>query len=138
MNSMKCKKCGLSNFASATECRRCGFSFVRSAGRDQPQVKKKGSHIWSLLMLAGAMAVIYCFYSGVRHSVDEVNAEANRAAQPAGRPEPQGLSRTEYDRRRAGSYGTAVRESNSLAQHDQHIRETERAMQQASGSSPSR
>ena len=136
---MKCKKCGLSNFASDTECRRCGFSFVRSASRDQPEIKKKGSYIWSLLLLAGAIAVVHYFYSGVRQSVDDVNAEANRpAAQTPGRPEPQGLSRTEYDRRRAGSYGTAVRESNSLAQHDQHIRDTEKAMQQASGPSPSR
>ena len=89
-------------------------------------------------MLAGALAVVYYFYSGVRPSVEDVNAEANRAAHPPGRPEPQGLSRTEYDRQRAGSYGTAVRESNSLAQHDQHVRDTEKAMQQASGPSPSR
>ena len=76
----------------------------------------------------------YYFYAGTTESIDKVNAnEANRvASQPADRPLHPGASRTEYDRQKSQSYADAVRGSKSLADHNNRVQESEKAMQQIS------
>ena len=133
MKSIKCKNCGLSNFPSDLGCRRCGFSFVKT----QKPKKEKTPSSFSILTLAPLFvigAVAYYFFAGTAESVDKVNAnEAKRvASQPDERPLLPGASRTEYDRQRSQSYGDAVRGSKSLADHNKHVQETEKTMQQIS------
>ena len=84
-------------------------------------------------MIALVCGVVYYFYSGVQQSIEEVNMnEAKRVgSQPIERPAP-GLSRTQYDQQRAGHYGTAVANSQSLNAHQQRVSETEKALQQMS------
>lgn len=134
MNSIKCNNCGLKNFASDIECRRCGFSFVQAALKKRQRPPRRFS-IWSLLMIAGVLGVVYYFYSGVQTSVDEITAsEAKRvASQPAAQP-TQGLSRTQHDQQRAGHYGDAVKNSQSLNAHQKRVEETEKTVQQLSNS----
>ena len=86
-----------------------------------------------MITVVGALA--YYFFTGTEESIKQVNAdEAKRvASQPAERPLAPGLSRSEYDRKKSQTYGDAVRGSQSLAEHNKHIQQTEKAMQQASG-----
>ena len=135
MNSIKCKSCGLKNFSSDVECRRCGHSFVIEQ-KKKAQRSPRGFSVWSLLMIAFVLGLVYYFYNGVQGTMEEINAnEVQRiASQPKERPATPGLSRSEYDRQRAGSYGDAVKNSPSLGAHNQHIKETEKAMQQVSNS----
>ena len=133
MNSIKCKNCGLSNFSVETECRRCGYSFIQTRKRTVGKRPRRFS-IWSLMMIAAILGVVYYFYNGVQNSMAEIDAaEAKRAAsQLAPKPEQKGLSRTQSDQQRSGTYGNAVKNSPSLNAHQKHIQETEKAMQQAS------
>ena len=87
-------------------------------------------------MIAAVLAVVYYFYSGVQTSVDQISADESKrvASQPAPKPEQQGLSRTQYDQQRAGTYADAVRNSSSLNAHQQRVQDTEKAVQQLSNS----
>ena len=134
MNSIKCKNCGLSNFSVETECRRCGQSFIQAPKKKVGRRPRRFS-IWSLLMIAAILSVVYYFYNGVQDSMAEIDAsEAKRVASQPAPQQPAGLSRSEQDRQRAGSYGNAVKNSQSLNAHQQHINQTEKAMQQVSNS----
>src|SRR4030095_8964577 len=133
MNSIKCKNCGLTNFPNDPECRRCGNSFLKS-----PKAKKEKTptrfSVWTLLLLAFFTALAYYVYTGTLQSMEQVNTnEAKRtASQPAERPVAPGLSRSEYDKQKTQTYAGAVRDSQSLADHNKHIQETEKVMQQIS------
>jgi len=135
MNSIKCKNCGLKNFSTDMECRRCGYSFLQSA-RKRRDSKPRRFSVWSLLMITLFAGLLYYFYSGVQKSIEEVNAsDAKRvAAQPTPRPGEQGLSRTDYDRQKSDTYANSVKNSSSLAAHQQHINDTEKIAQQVSNS----
>ena len=87
-------------------------------------------------MIALIVGVVYYFYNGVEKEMEAINAdEAKRnASQPSQRPVAPGTSRNQYDQQRAGRYGNAVSNSSSLGAHNQHIKETEKAMQQVSNS----
>jgi hypothetical protein len=85
-----------------------------------------------MVTIVGAIA--YYVFTGTEQSIETVTAEqANRAAaRPAERPVAPGLSRSEYDRQKSQTYADAVRNSQSLADHDKHIQQTEKMMQQIS------
>ena len=85
-----------------------------------------------MVTIVGAIA--YYVFTGTEQSIEKVTAEqTNRAAShPAERPVTPGLSRSEYDRQKSQTYGDAVRNSQSLADHDKHIQQTEKMMQQIS------
>ena len=133
MKSIKCKNCGLTNFSSEIECRRCGHSFVQSAKTKKEKAPSRFGPS-TLVMVALLGGLVYYFYSGTQTSIEKVNAdEAKRAAsQPAERPVTPGLSRSQYDQQKAGTYGDAVKNSSSLNAHQQHINESQKVMQQIS------
>ena len=57
--------------------------------------------------------------------MDGINAnESNRAAANA-KDNPNGLSRTEYDRQRAGKYAIAMQNSNNLGEAQRHNQDIE-------------
>lgn len=132
MNSIKCTNCGLSNFSSETECRRCGNQFFQSS---QTNKTPRRWPFATLAILAVAAGGLYYIFSGMQQSVSEVNA--NDAKRVASQPtqQPTGLSRTEYDRQRAGQYGNAIKDNPSFAAQQKHNEETQKIMQQASNSS---
>jgi len=92
--------------------------------------------MWSVLIIGFVLGLVYYFYNGVQGTMEEINAnDVKRVeSQPKEHSESPGLSRSENDRRRAGHYGDAVKNSSSLDAHNQHIKETEKAMQQVSNS----
>ena len=133
MKSIKCKNCGLSNFSTEPECRRCGYSFL-TASKTKSEKTPRSFSLSSLLMVAVVGGLIYYFYSGTQDSLEKVNAnDAKRvASQPAERPVTPGLSRTQYDQQKAGTYGDAVKNSSSLGAHEKHIDDSQKMMQQIS------
>jgi hypothetical protein len=137
MNSIKCKNCGLKNFSSEPECRRCGYSFLKSA-KAKTEKSPRSFSLWSVVMVGLVGSLAYYVYSGTQKSVEEINAnDAKRvASQPAERPITPGLSRSEYDRQKTQTYAEAVKNSSSLSAHQQHINQTEKTMQQISNGQP--
>ena len=138
MNSIKCKNCGLSNFISEAECRRCGNSFLKSTKAKAEKTPSRFS-LSSLLFLALLAGLAYFVYSGTQDSVNQVNADEARriASQPAEQP-LGGSSRSEYERKKTGTYGDAVKGSSSLSAHQKHIDETQKTMQQISNNQPTK
>jgi hypothetical protein len=133
MNSIKCKNCGLSNFPTDLECRRCGTSFLSPAKSKNGKSPRRFS-LGTLLMVTIVGALAYYVFTGTEKSIEQVTAEeTNRAgSRPAERPVAPGLSRSEYDRQKTQTYAGAVRDSQSLADHNKHIQQTEKVMQQIS------
>lgn len=131
MSSINCKNCGLKNFALDLECKRCGKSLIVST---RPKtVKPRRFSVWSLLMIAMVLGVVYYFYNGVQHSMEEIQAnEAKRIASQLPRRGDSGRSRTQSDRQKTTTYGDAVKNSSSLNAHQQRVKETEKAVQQVS------
>jgi hypothetical protein len=86
----------------------------------------------TLLMVTIVGALAYYVFTGTEESIHNVTfEETNRAAsKPAERPLAPGLSRSEYDRQKSQTYGDAVRNSQSLEDHNKHIQQTEKVMQQ--------
>src|SRR5215203_2553172 len=98
MNSIKCKNCGLSNFPMDVECRRCGYSFLKTPKTKKEKTPSRFS-LSSLLMIAVVVGLVYYFYSGTQDSVAKVKAEDEKrvASQPAEKHVTPGLSRTQQD-----------------------------------------
>ena len=127
MSSIRCKYCGLTNFADAVICKRCGNQ-LRRPDKRKPPVRFS---FYSLLVFAVVGVIVYYAIGGFENSFDKVNAdEANQKALQR-KDNPNGLSKSEYERQRAVQYGGAVRNSNSLSEADKHNQELKRAMQQA-------
>lgn len=131
MNSTKCPKCGLANFASDLECRRCRTLLFQTKSGRRPRFP-----LVALLVLAGVAAAFYYMFLGVQDSVEKVNSsEVNRvAAQPANQPDA-GLSRTEHDRQRSQRVANAVGASSGLSEHSNRTQETQKAIDQLANAS---
>ena len=138
MNSITCKNCGLKNFPLDTECKRCGYSFVAYTRR-KTTAKPRRFSVWSLLMIAMVLGVVYYFYDGVQRSMQEIEAnEAKRVAAQLPRQRVPGRSRTQSDQQRTATYADAVKNSSSLNAHQQRVKDTEKAVQQVSNTSAPR
>ena len=128
MSSKKCKHCGLPNFPHEDACQRCGELFMRNKGRGPRPRFSFGS----LLIVACVGGFAYYAYYGLQKSADDVYAgEAKRLAEQK-KDKTAGLSRSEYEKQRTGTFGSAVKSSNSLSAHNEHIAETQKAMEAAS------
>ena len=124
MNRTKCSRCGLVNLVSDLSCRRCGHenrpkNSYNSSPMSPREAAKRSSFLWTALFLALIGGAAYYL-----RSLNEVNGtDAKRVAeQPANKPAAP-LSRTEYDRQRAGQYGNAIQKSPGLAESQKHNEE---------------
>lgn len=136
MRSAKCPNCGLANYSTDVECRRCGKLLYRPTDRVVTEKPPIRNSLITLLIFAALGAGGYYIYSEMQASVNKVGAnEVKRvAAQPAQQP---GSSRAVQDRERSQRVANAVGASNSLAAHEQRVRETENMMNNLTNS-PSR
>lgn len=140
MTSTKCRNCSLVNPLSELHCRRCGHSLspgVSSYDKNSPRVAaKRGFPFFSLLLITAAVVFFAYVYMGIRSEMDQIQtSEATRIATQPKQPDA-GLSRTEADKKRAGTYGNAIQNSPALAQSQKHVQETEKLMQPANTSRP--
>ena len=133
MSSIKCKYCGLANFADATICARCKTSLHRTATIKNRRGPRSFSYV-TLLIVVAIAAGLYYLTDGFQKSMNEVNAnEAKRVAAQPKNPDA-GLSRTEYDQKRSGQYGGAVQNSNSFSENQKHNEEIQKMMNASQGS----
>jgi hypothetical protein len=127
MSSIRCKYCGLTNFADAVVCKRCGNPLRKPDGQ-KPPVRFS---IYTLLAIAVVGVVVYYSIGGFENAFDKVNADEAHQQDLRRAENPNNLSRSEFDRQRANQFSNAVRTSNSLSQADKHNEELKKAMQQA-------
>ena len=130
MSSIRCKNCGLTNFAHEDSCRRCRSSLVRQTNKSKEKRPRRFS-IWSFVIVALVGGFAYYAYYGLQKSADEVYANEMKRLEHQKTDKTAGLSRTEYEKSRSTAYGSAIQNSNSLAAHTQHIQDTEKLMQTA-------
>ncbi len=136
MSSVKCKNCSLINFSSEETCRRCGEPFANAAGKKQQDGKKGGFSIYSLVFVVIAAAIGYYAYFGIQSNVVQINSnEANRVAQQKKDP-TAGMSRTQYEKHRTGTYGNAMSNNPSFQAKRKQEEETQKVMQAVSNSNP--
>lgn len=140
MTSAKCRHCSLVNPSSETHCRRCGHSLasgVSSYDKNSPRVAaRRGFPFFSLLLITAAVGFFAYVYMGIRSEMGQTEAnEVKRVAAQPKQPDA-GLSRSEADKKRAGTYGNAIQNSPALAQSQKHVQETEKLMQPANSSRP--
>jgi hypothetical protein len=132
MRSEKCKKCGLVNPVGSSACRRCGAELAAGrvvGGRPRgPRAAAKRFSLWPWIGLLALGCVGYYFYSGVEQSYRNVATTDDKRVATERKDAPPGLSRTEYDNRRAGQYGNAVSNSQALATSQQHTNEINKLM----------
>lgn len=131
MNTLKCRKCSLANFAEAVNCRRC-FAQLYSTS---PVRKEKRPRRFSIISLAIYAALIYGgyhLYQDAKRSIDEVNnSDIYRVSTQ--KPQQAALSRNEQDRQRTSNYGNAVKDNPSFEAKRKQEEQTKKAMEQASG-----
>src|SRR5215216_5377113 len=134
MSSIKCKNCGLKNFAYENACKRCGEPFHLSA--KSKSVRPRRFSLSSLLIIAFVGGFAYYANYGLQSSADDIYAKELKRLEEQKQDKTAGLSRTQYEKQRSGTYGAAVQNSNSIAAHNDHLRETEKAEQAATSATP--
>jgi hypothetical protein len=128
MSSIKCSHCGLQNFAYDDGCRRCGQPFLKKKSKLR---RPRRFSFGSLLIVAFAGGFAYYAYYGMQKSADDVYAGEMKRIEQQKQDKTAGLSRSEYQKQRAGTFASAIKESNSLTAHNERIAETQKAMQDA-------
>ncbi len=136
MKVNKCRHCGLVNAAHDTFCRRCDDE-LGVKGRNGEVLRgpraaaKSSSWFYTILFLGLVCAAAAYLFTGVEKSYDEIRSnDANRIATEH-KDNPTGLSRTQYDQKRAGQYGNAIQNSPGLATSQKHNEEIKQLMQPA-------
>jgi ribosomal protein L40E len=133
MSSIKCKSCGLTNFASETQCRRCGDAFLRSPQREKAP---RSFSLTSLLIPAVAAVGFYYVFVGSGSSAGEIPVNgANRTASQPVQPEPSGETRMVLDRQRANHIGNTMNLNPSLDAHQKRVADSQKMMEQITNSS---
>lgn len=127
MSSIRCKYCGLTNFADAFICKRCGNQ-LRRPDKQKPPVRFS---FFALLAFAVVGVIVYYSIGGFESAFNKVDFDEAHERDVRRAENPNNLSRSEYDRQRANSFGNAVRNSNSLAVAQDHNQQLEKAIKEA-------
>jgi len=132
MRSEKCKKCGLVNSVGSFGCKRCGSDLVGGSSHSKhsagPRDAAKKFSLWPWILLLVIGGIGYYLYQGVERSYESVATSDDKRVATERKDAPPGLSRTEYDSRRAGQYGSAVANSPGLNTSQQHTNEINKLM----------
>ena len=134
MNSIKCSKCGLSNFAGEEHCRRCSAQ-LHHPTQVRRQKRPRRFSVVSLALYAALIFGGYHLYDGAKRSIEEQSAnDAYRVGtQASQKPQRASFSRTEQDRQRASQFSNNLRDNPSFQTKRKQEEETQKAMRQASG-----
>ncbi|MFL6374567.1 MAG: hypothetical protein ACJ73D_07885 [Pyrinomonadaceae bacterium] len=132
MKSEKCKQCGLVNSVGSSGCKRCGTDLVGrsfySTPNKGPRDAAKKFSLWPWIILLAIGCAGYYLYEGVQRSYENVATTDDKRVATERKDAPPGLTRTEYDNRRAGQYGSAVANSPGLNTSQQHTNEINKLM----------
>ena len=132
MDGIKCNNCHLINLGTDFSCPRCGqdIGFADSLhGQRLEGTSTVRSLLYTLLALTLIGSAIYYVFSGFEKSYTKIEAtEANRMAQQP-QIQPLDQTRSQFENQQAGHYGTAIQNSNGLAQSQKHTKEIEKLME---------
>ena len=134
MNSIKCSKCGLSNFVGEVQCRRCSAQLQYSTSLKKEKRPRRFSVI-SLALYAALIFGGYHLYLGAKASIEEVNTNDvyRVGTQLPQKPQQAGISRNEQDRQHATQVGGTLKDSPALQAKRKQEEETKKAIEQTSG-----
>ena len=134
MNSIKCRKCGMPNFATDETCRRCSVQLYYSTPLKKEKRPRRFSVI-SLLIYAALIFGGYYLYQEAKRSVEQVdkNDAFRVSTQAPQKPQQAGLSRADQDRQRANQFADNLRDNPSFKAKRQQEEQTNKAVEQASG-----
>lgn len=138
MNSVKCKTCGLTNFASENNCKRCGGELVISRHASTGSTcRTNGLPLGKLGFFAVLAVAGYFFYSTYFvSSSDPAEQISNSTRLSDLKTSPE--TRAELDRQRSQRIANAVGAAPGLNAHESRTRETDRLMNQISNSAAQR
>ena len=134
MNSIKCSKCGLSNFAGEQHCRRCS-ALLHHPTHVRRQKRPRRFSVVSLSLYAALVFGGYHLYEGAQRSIEEESAKGayRVGTQATQKPQRASFSRAEQDRQRASQFGNTLKDNPSFRAKRKQEEETQKAMRQASG-----
>jgi hypothetical protein len=128
MEGIKCSHCHLVNLSSEITCRRCGH-VIGSTGSNYSRAPREttrgASWLYTILALAlVGSAVAYVFF-GLEKSYTQIEANESRRIAKQPNPPPD-QTRSQFEKQQAGHYGSAIQNSNGLAQSQKHVEEIEK------------
>ena len=132
MEAIKCSQCHLMNLPTVFRCRRCGHVIgIPEPDRiTGPRDRKNGaSWLYTLLALALVVAAAAYIYQGFEKSFNQIQANEAKRTAKQGNAQPPALSRSQFEKQQAGHYGTAIQNSNGLAQSQKHVEEVDKLIQ---------
>ncbi|MBV9240951.1 MAG: hypothetical protein JO314_02990 [Acidobacteria bacterium] len=120
------------NSVGSQACKRCGSGLLATGGgraaTKGPRAAAGKFSLWPWIILLAIGAVGYYLYQGVQRSYENVAATDDKRVATERKDAPPGLTRSEYDNRRAGQYGNAVSNSAAIANSQQHTDEINKLM----------
>ena len=133
MEAIKCSQCHLMNLPTVFRCRRCGHVIgIPEADRIRgPRQRSNGVSSWlyTILALALVAAAAAYVYQGFEKSFNQIQANEAKRTAKQGNAQPPALSRSQFEKQQAGHYGTAIQNSNGLAQSQKHVEDVEKLIQ---------
>jgi hypothetical protein len=131
MEGMKCGQCRLVNPSTEITCRRCGHLIgIASSDRVRgPREAARGAS-WLYTILALALigsAVAYVFF-GLEKSYNKIEMDETKRTDKQPKTQPTEQTRSQFEKQQTGHYGTAIQNSNGLAQSQKHVDEVEKLM----------
>lgn len=101
---------------------------MRRPDKQKPPVRFS---FFALLAFAVVGVIVYYSIGGFESAFNKVDFDEAHQRDVRRAENPNNLSRSEYDRQRANSFGNAVRNSNSLAVAQDHNQQLEKAIKEA-------
>ncbi|QYO68243.1 hypothetical protein [Leptolyngbya sp. 7M] len=138
MNSVKCRACGLINFASEDNCKRCGGELAISLHTSTGSTSgTKGITFGKLAFIAALAVAGYFFYSTYFMSSSDPAEQMSNSTRLSDL-KTSSETRAELDRQRSQRVANAVGAAPGLNAHENRTRETDRLMNQISNSAVQR
>jgi hypothetical protein len=132
MDAIKCNNCQLINLASDFTCRRCGRNIgfaLPSPTKDSAGASSFRSLFYTVVALTLVGSAVAYVFLGFEKSYEKIGAsETNRIAQQP-RNQPLGLTRSQFQSQQAGHYGSAIQNSNGLAESQKHVEDVKKLME---------
>jgi hypothetical protein len=132
MSNTQCQYCGLSNFAGSRICSGCGNLLAQRPTSTKNRRVRPRISLLAVLAFAIGILILYNYWGGFEPA-DKKSGNGIYRRPVESNDKNAGVSRTESDRQRAGTYGTALQNSNSLSESKRHNDEVNKAIHASQG-----
>jgi len=130
MKNTKCGHCGLTNLETDLICHRCGRqvgSFAATQKKSRPN--RAVSWLYYLMALALVGSAVAYVYFGFEKSYTQVEKNETKRLAKQANSQPVNQTRSQFEKQATVHYGTALQNSNSLAQSQKHVDEVQKLME---------